>query len=67
MKASAFKEVAEGQPFRPFTIRLNNGAEYTFSEPRNFGAPKDYREIVFFGESELVLIDPESIAEIIRR
>jgi len=67
MNAIALKEVAEGKPFRPFTVRLTNGAEYTFSEPRDFGAPKDYREIVFFGDSELVLIDPESIAEIIRR
>ena len=67
MNAVAIKEVAEGRPFRPFTIRLNNGAEYTFREPRDFGAPRDYREIVFFGDTELVLIDPDSIAEIVRR
>jgi hypothetical protein len=67
MNATALKEVAEGQPFRPFTVRLNNGAEYTFSEPRNFGAPEDYREIFYFGRSEWVLIDPESITEIIRQ
>ncbi len=67
MNASAVKEVAERQPFRPFTVRLNNGAQYAFSGPRNFGAPKNYREIVFFGDSELVLIDLESITEIIRQ
>jgi hypothetical protein len=36
-------------------------------EPRDFGAPKDYREIFFFGESGFVLIDSESIAEVIRQ
>jgi hypothetical protein len=66
MNVTAIKEIAEGLPFRPFTLRLNNGAKYTFNEPRNFGAPKDYREIFFFGDSEWVLIDTESIAEIIR-
>jgi hypothetical protein len=65
MNTTALKEAAERRPFRPFTVRLNNGAQYTFSEARNFGAPGNYREIVFFGESELVLIDPESITEII--
>lgn len=65
MNTMALKEVSERQPFRPFTVRLNNGAQYTFNAPRNFGAPEDYREIVFFGKSELVLIDPESITEII--
>ena len=48
-------------------MRLNNGTQYTFSEPRNFGAPKDFREIFYFGDSEWVLIDLESITEIIRR
>jgi hypothetical protein len=67
MNASAIRETAEQQPFRPFAVRLNRGAEYTFREPRDFGAPKDYREIFFFGESGFVLIDTESIAEILRR
>ena len=67
MNATAIKEVAERQPFRPFALRLNNGSQYTFTEPRNFGAPKDCREIFYFGESEWVLIDLESVTEIIRR
>ncbi|MCL4789538.1 MAG: hypothetical protein KJ070_22565 [Verrucomicrobia bacterium] len=62
----AIKDVVERKPFKPFTVRLNSGAQYTFKEPRDFGAPRNYREIVFFGDSELVLIDPESITEIIR-
>lgn len=65
MNVMAIKDVVERKPFQPFTVRLN-GAQYTFKEPRDFGAPKNYREIVFFGDSELVLIDPESITEIIR-
>lgn len=67
MNARALKEVVERQPFRPFAVRLNNGTQYTFHEPRNFGAPEDYREIFFFGKSEWALIDSESIAEIIRQ
>jgi len=67
MNAEIVKEVAETQPFRPFTVRLNNGKSYTFNEPRDFGAPKNYREIVFFGDANLVFIDLDSIAEIIRQ
>jgi hypothetical protein len=67
MNAMAIKEAAERQPFRPFAVRLNNGQQYTFREPRDFGAPKDYREIFFFGDAGFVLIDSESIAEIIRQ
>ena len=67
MNAVAIKEAAERQPFQPFAVRLNNGAEYKFREPRDFGAPKDYREIFYFGETGFVLIDSESIAEIIRQ
>ncbi|MBI2925273.1 MAG: hypothetical protein HYY24_06160 [Verrucomicrobia bacterium] len=66
MKVAEIQSWAERQPFRPFTVRLNNGARYTFGDPRNFGAPRDYRVIVYFGASELVVIDPDSIAEIIQ-
>jgi hypothetical protein len=52
---------------QPFAVRLNNGAQCTFRELRDFGAPKDYREIFSFGETGFVLIDRESIAEIIRQ
>ena len=67
MNAAAINEVAERQPFRPFAVRLNNGTQYTFSEPRNFGAPREFREILCFGDSEWVLIDLESTTEILRR
>ena len=58
---------AERQPFRPFVVRLHNGAQYTFSEPRDSGALRNYRMIFFFGKSEAVRIDTDSIVEIIER
>ena len=67
MKVEEIKSVAERQPFRPFAVRLNNGVQYTFVKPRNFGAPEDYRMVFFFGESEAVRIDTDSIVEIIER
>jgi len=57
----------ERRPFRPFAVRLNNGARYTFREPRDVGAPRDYRLIICFGANEAVRIDSDSIAEIIER
>ena len=64
MQVATVKELAERRPFRPFSVRLNNGAKYTFDDPRSIGAPKDYHLIVFFGETESVLIDTDSIVEI---
>ena len=67
MKVADLKEVAERQSFRPFTVRVNNGAQYTFTEPRSLGAPKDYHVVLYFGDTECVMIDTDSIAEIINR
>ena len=67
MKVEEIKNIVERQPFRPFAVRLNNGAQYTFAEPRNFGGPKDRHVIFFFGDSEWVLIDTENIVEVIAR
>ncbi len=67
MKVSEIKSLAERQPFRPFVVRLSNGTQYAFNEPRNLGAPKDYHVIFFFGDSEWVLIDTENIVEVIGR
>lgn len=65
MKVADIKKVAERQPFRPFSVRLSNGARYTFQEPRNLGAPRDYHVIFYFGDTEWVLIDTENIVEIL--
>jgi hypothetical protein len=65
MKVEDIKSLVERQPFRPFTVRLNNGVQYTFRKPRSFGAPEDYHMVFFFGPSEAVRIDADSIVEII--
>ena len=67
MKGKEIKGLLERQPFRPFGIRLNNGAQYTFTEARDVGAPKDDHIIIYFGEKEAVLIDTDSIVEIFGR
>ena len=67
MKVQEIKSLAERQPFRPFAVRLNNGAQYSFRERRDIGATKDYSMIFFFGRSPAVRIDADSIAEIIER
>jgi hypothetical protein len=64
VKSSEIRQLVERQPFRPFGVRLSNGAKYSFNEAREFGAPKDLHIIFFFGESESVLIDAENIVEI---
>jgi hypothetical protein len=65
VKEAEIKYIAERQPFRPFAVRLSNGAQYTFNEPREFGAPRDYHIVFFFGHTEAVRIDTESIVELI--
>ena len=65
MKVEDIKGLVERQPFRPFAIRLNNGAQYAFKESRDVGAPRDYRMLMYFGENQMVRIDTDSIVEII--
>lgn len=65
MQVADIKEVVEREPFRPFAVRLNNGALYKFETPRNIGAPENCRMIFFFGKTQGVRIDADSIVEII--
>jgi len=67
MKVAEIKSLVERRPFRPFAVRLSNGAQYNFREPRDVGATKDYHIIIFFGRSEAVRIDSENIVEIMER
>jgi hypothetical protein len=67
MKVAEIKGLVERRPFRPFTVRLNNGAQYSFKDARDVGAPKDFRLIIYFGKSEAVRIDTDSIVEIFER
>ena len=64
MKAKAIKRLVEREPFRPFGVRLNNGAQYLFKKPRHVGAPKDYHLLVYFGENQVALNETDSIVEI---
>ena len=65
MKAAEIKNLVERHPFRPFSVRVSDGALYTLSEPRNLGAPKDCHVHVCFGVSDRVLIDTNSITDVI--
>jgi len=67
MKVQEIQKLVEQKPFRPFDIRLNNGAKYSFKEPRDIGAPRDYHLIFYFGESEWALIDADAITEVFTR
>ena len=67
MKVEAIKDIVERQPFRPFTVRLSNGAQYTFEKPRSVGAPENYSMIFYFGQTQAVRIDTDSIVEIIEQ
>jgi hypothetical protein len=65
MTTQEIKQVAERNPFRPFTVRLSNGMVYRFERPRDIGAPEDYRMIFCFANNQSVRIDTDSITEII--
>lgn len=66
MNADALKEAVEREPFRPFGVRLNNGAQYTFETRRNIGATQDYGMIFLFPEPRgAVRIDRDDIVEIV--
>lgn len=65
MQVQDIKEIVERAPFRPFTVRLNNGAEYHVRQPRDVGAPQNYRLLIYFGEGQTVRIDTDSIAKVI--
>jgi len=67
LKVIEIKSIAERQPFWPFLVRLNNGAQYTFTSARELGAPRDFHMVFYFGETEAVRIDTDSIVEIIER
>jgi hypothetical protein len=65
MDIQQIRSVAERLPFRPFALRLTDGATYSFREPRDFGAPRDLHVICYFGQKDLVLIDPIHIVEVV--
>jgi hypothetical protein len=67
VKVAEIKHLVERRPFRRFSLRLSNGALYDFKNPRDVGAPKDYRLIIYFGKSEAVRIDTDNIVELLEQ
>lgn len=66
MQVKDLKQVVERQAFRPFSLRLSNGARYSFNQPREIGAAQDYRMVFYFGPGGgAVRIDTENIVEVI--
>ena len=68
MRVQALEKLAQREPFRPFGIRLNNGAKYHFKTRRDLGAAKDGHLLFYFADSgDVVFIDADSIAEVFAR
>ena len=66
MQVTDLKDVIEREPFRPFTVRLSNGAQYTFPTRTHLGAAQDYGMIFYFADSGgACRIDRENIVDII--
>ena len=61
------KDLVRRAPFQPFAVRLTSGAEYQFQARDDLGASKDGRMIFYFGESQTVRIDTESITEVVEK
>jgi hypothetical protein len=52
-------------PFRPFKLKLTNGAIYRFPTQKFLGNTQDGNLIYWFGpKGESVLIDSEAVAEV---
>lgn len=67
MQVADIRDLIERSPFRPFLVRLTNGAEYAFLNRADLGAPKDCHMIFHFGESQAVRIDTSSIVEVVEK
>ena len=67
MQVADIKDLIRRTPFRPFAVRLTDGAEYTFTNRDELGAPRDAHMIFHFGESQAVRIDTSSIVEVVEK
>jgi hypothetical protein len=67
MRIEDIRDLIRRSPFRPFTVRLSNGAEYRFSSRDDPGAPKDCHMMFHFGETDAVRIDTDSIVEVVEK
>lgn len=65
MKTAEIKPFVDHVPFRPFAVRLSNGARYDFRDPKSLGATRDGETLFYFGEAGgFVLIDTGNIVEV---
>jgi hypothetical protein len=68
MRVQKLEKLVERDPFRPFSIRLTNGAKYHFKTRRDLGAAKDGHLLFYFADSgDVVFIDADSVAEVFAR
>ena len=68
MKLQELGRLVEREPFRPFSVRLNNGVEDHFQTRRDLGAAKDADLLFYFADSgEVVFIDADSDVEVFVR
>jgi hypothetical protein len=67
MNAADLKNVIAREPFRPLILRLSNGVEYPVNEPRDIGMARKGKVLFYFGGDDWVMIDLESIVEVISR
>jgi len=68
MRVQELEKLVERDPFRPFSIRLNNGAKYHFKTRRDLGAAKDGHLLFYFADSgDVVFIDADCIAKVFAR
>jgi len=66
MIVEELKSVAERRPFRPFRVRLSNGALYSFNESRELGAAQDYHVVFYFApDGKVAMLDTDNIVEVI--
>jgi hypothetical protein len=64
MKTEEMQKLVERAPFRPFMVRLSNGARYEFRDAKEVGAPGDCKVIFHFSANDWVMIDTASIVEV---
>ena len=65
MKTTRIKSTVTRSPFKPFTVRLSNGATYNFKKPEELGTTRNYNTLFFFdADGGFTILDSENIVEI---
>ena len=64
MKTVEIQTLIEREPFRPFSVRLSNGAPIHSTNAATWRTRKLSHTLIYFGETDFALIDIEHIVEI---